>query len=213
MPTSRQFPAGSFRAPRSWDVCVSQPISTDHPCRLTAVRCSKSSDTKSRSRRCHNVWHVPLQVVETGFNGNSSHALTGQIRQDERGSRPVQIPPRAPSEEFDPLVCRIHRQDPGRNLMASLWLLVGTILSHTLPRESVRRRHARPGSRSSGRPDPSPVPDSEAAGQGDDDDRHDGDDHSVDHSSRTRRRRPRDCIPARFGAIAPSGSTDPGVKG
>ena len=36
-----------------------------------------------------------LQLDETGVNGSSFHAQTGQFRHDERGSRPVQIPPRA----------------------------------------------------------------------------------------------------------------------
>jgi hypothetical protein len=37
MPSSRQFPPRSFRAPRSWDVCVGRPTGTDH---LTARWCS-----------------------------------------------------------------------------------------------------------------------------------------------------------------------------
>ena len=41
------------------------------------------------------VARAALQLDETGVNGSSFHAQTGQFRQDERGSRPVQIPPRA----------------------------------------------------------------------------------------------------------------------
>ena len=41
-----------------------------------------------------------LQLDETGVNGSSFHAQTGQFRHDERGSRPVQIPPRAPVRPF-----------------------------------------------------------------------------------------------------------------
>jgi hypothetical protein len=40
MPSSRQFPPRSFRASRSWDMCVGRLTSTDHLCKLTAVRCS-----------------------------------------------------------------------------------------------------------------------------------------------------------------------------
>jgi hypothetical protein len=38
------------------------------------------------------VARAALQLDETGVNGSSFHAQTGQFRQDERGSRPVQIP-------------------------------------------------------------------------------------------------------------------------
>jgi hypothetical protein len=41
------------------DVCVGRPTSTDHLCRLDSRPVSDSSDTKSTSRRCHNVWHGP----------------------------------------------------------------------------------------------------------------------------------------------------------
>jgi hypothetical protein len=41
------------------DVCVGRPTSTDHLCRLDSRLVSDSSDTKSTSRRCHNVWHGP----------------------------------------------------------------------------------------------------------------------------------------------------------
>ena len=55
-----------------------------------------SSDTKSRSRRCHNVWHVPrsnwMRRESTGAHFTLKLANSGS---DERGSRPVQIPPRA----------------------------------------------------------------------------------------------------------------------
>ena len=55
-----------------------------------------SSDAKSRSRRCHNVWHVPrsnwMRRESTGAHFTLKLANSGS---DERGSRPVQIPPRA----------------------------------------------------------------------------------------------------------------------
>jgi hypothetical protein len=35
------------------------PASIDHLCRLTGVRCSISRTRSQRSRRCHNVWHMP----------------------------------------------------------------------------------------------------------------------------------------------------------
>jgi hypothetical protein len=38
------------------------------------------------------VARAALQLDETGVNGSSFHAQTGQFRHDERGSRPVQIP-------------------------------------------------------------------------------------------------------------------------
>ena len=41
------------------------------------------------------VARAALQLDETGINGSSFHAQTGQFRHDTRGSRPVQIPPRA----------------------------------------------------------------------------------------------------------------------
>jgi hypothetical protein len=41
------------------------------------------------------VAHATLQLDETGVNGSSFHAQIGQFWHDERGSRPVQIPPRA----------------------------------------------------------------------------------------------------------------------
>ena len=41
------------------------------------------------------VARAALQLDETGVNGSSFHAQIGRIRHDERGPRPVQIPPRA----------------------------------------------------------------------------------------------------------------------
>ena len=41
------------------------------------------------------VARAALQLDETGVNGSSFHAQTGYFRHDERGSRLVQIPPRA----------------------------------------------------------------------------------------------------------------------
>ena len=40
-----------------------------------------------------------LQLDETGVNGSSFHAQTGQFRQDERGVAPGSNPPRAPGED------------------------------------------------------------------------------------------------------------------
>jgi hypothetical protein len=41
------------------------------------------------------VAHATPQLDEMGVNGSSFHAQTGQVRQNERGLPPVQIPPRA----------------------------------------------------------------------------------------------------------------------
>jgi hypothetical protein len=50
------------------------------------------------------VARAALQLDETGVNGSSFHAQTGQFRHDERGSRPVEIPPRAHplAHQYDP---------------------------------------------------------------------------------------------------------------
>jgi hypothetical protein len=66
----------------------------DHLCRLTAVQCSIRHEIKIETVP-QRVARAAIQLDETGVNGSSFHAQTGQIRQDERGSRPVQIPPRA----------------------------------------------------------------------------------------------------------------------
>jgi hypothetical protein len=42
------------------------------------------------------VARAALRLDETGVNGSSFHAQTGQTRHGERGLGPVQIPPRAP---------------------------------------------------------------------------------------------------------------------
>ncbi len=57
MPTSRQFLPCSFRAPRSWMCLVNRqagsPVSGDSRPMFDSL------GMKSRSRRCHNLWHVP----------------------------------------------------------------------------------------------------------------------------------------------------------
>jgi hypothetical protein len=62
-------------------------------CRLTAVRVV-GHEVKIETVP-QRVARSALQLDETGVNGSSFRAQTGQFRQDERGSRPVQIPPRA----------------------------------------------------------------------------------------------------------------------
>jgi hypothetical protein len=64
-------------------------------CRLTASgdRCvGREVKIETVPQR---VARAALQLDEMGVNGSSLHAQIGRIRHDERGSRPVQIPPRA----------------------------------------------------------------------------------------------------------------------
>jgi hypothetical protein len=60
------------------------------------------------------VARAALQLDETGVNGSSFHAQTGQFRQDERGLGLVQIPP---SRTTFPLVRLpfIAAEPPGAN--------------------------------------------------------------------------------------------------
>jgi hypothetical protein len=77
------------------EMWVGQPLRTDRLWRLTS-QCSNHRTLVKIETVPQRVARATLQLGETGVNGSSFHAQTGQFRPDERGPRPVQIPPRAP---------------------------------------------------------------------------------------------------------------------
>ena len=71
--------------------------------RAIRLRTSGGHRTPGRDRDgATSVARTALQLDETGVNGSSFHAQNARIRHDERGSRPVQIPPRAQTPGVEP---------------------------------------------------------------------------------------------------------------